>query len=178
MKQFLTLLVLLGVVCHLAGCASQPLLPPEWAFEKDALKIHIQADERLNLNEGLPHTLLVCFYQLKDPNTFNQLSSDMVGLYKLLEGGLFDQSVAGVKKVIINPGQDSNIILDRAEGAKYLAVVTGYFLLQKERIIRFYDIPVITEVSGFFRKTEVARPDILKADLFLGPLQIKTQGGE
>jgi type VI secretion system VasD/TssJ family lipoprotein len=157
----------------LSACASQPLPPPKWAYEKDAVEIHIKADPKLNLDEGVPHTLLVCLYQLKDPNAFNQLSDDTDGIYKLLECGLFDAGVASSKKLIVHPGKDLTMTLDRAEGAKYVAVAAGYYVLQKDRMLRMFDIPVEIEKKGFIKTTKISKPAILKIDLELGPSQIK-----
>jgi len=136
LKHYLKVMFLVMVSSIIYACASQPLLPPQWQYEKEAIKLHIKADPKLNLEEGTPHTLLVCVYQLKDPNAFNQLAGDDDGLYKLLECGLFDAAVATSKRLIARPGQDITLALDRAEGAKYLAVVAGYFTLQKDRMIR------------------------------------------
>jgi predicted component of type VI protein secretion system len=120
----------------------------------------------------VPHTLVLCLYHLRDPNSFNQLSDDMPGIYKLLECGLFDGSVATAKRIIVHPGQDIDVRLDRAEGAKYLAAVAGYYELQKQRMIRLFEIPTIVETKGFFKKTTTSKPGPLKADLVLGPAQI------
>lgn len=157
----------------LSACASQPLPPPEWSYEKDAVHIHLKADSKLNYDDGLAHTLVVCIYQLKDPNAFNQLSDDIDGIYKLLDCGLFDAGVATAKRLIVNPSQDVNIKLDRAEGAKYVAIVAGYYVLQKDRMIRLFDIPVKIESKGFIKRTKTARPQMLKIELDLGPSQIK-----
>ncbi len=160
------------VVLLLAACASQP--PPQtvWSYEKDAVTIHVKADAKLNFDDGMPHTLVLCIYQLRDPNTFNQLADDMPGIYKLLECGLFDGSVATAKRLIIHPGQDMDVRLDRAEGAKYVAAVAGYYELQKGRMIRLYEIPSVVETKGFFKKTTTSKPGPLKVDLQLGPSQI------
>jgi len=82
------------------SCAAKQLPPPESAYEEGAIKVHVKADPKLNLSDGKAHTLLVCVYQLKDPNALNQLSGDDDGLYRLLECGLFDASVAGAKRLI------------------------------------------------------------------------------
>lgn len=165
------------IFCFLAvivtACASQPVPPPQWTYEKDAVQIHLKADPKLNYDDGRAHTLVVCIYQLKDPNAFNQLSDDTDGIYKLLDCGLFDAGVATAKRLIVNPGQDVNIKLDRAEGAKYVAVVAGYYVLQKERMIRLYDIPVVTETKGFIKRTKTSRPAMLNIELELGPTQFK-----
>lgn len=155
------------------ACASQPLPPPDWNFEKDAIYLHVKADNKLNMDEGTPHTLMFCVYQLKDPNAFNQLSSDMAGIYELLKCGLFDGSVATSKSYIIHPGQDLDITIDRAQDAQYVAVVGGYFVLEKERMTRLYKIPVLVEEKGFIKRTKIQKPEKLKVELILGPQQFQ-----
>lgn len=157
----------------LGACASQPPSPPEWAYEKDAIEVSLKADPQLNYDEGVAHTLLVCLYQLKDPNAFNQLADDTDGIYKLLECSLFDSGVATAKRIIVRPGKDINVILDRAQDAKYVAVAAGYYVLERDRIVRLYDIPVVIEKKGFIKKTKVSKPGKLKLEIDLGPSQIK-----
>jgi type VI secretion system VasD/TssJ family lipoprotein len=178
LKHYLNALFLVMVSSMIYACASQPLLPPQWQYEKEAIKLHIKADPKLNLEEGTPHTLYVCVYQLKDPNAFNQLAGDNDGIYNLLECGLFDSAVATSKKLIARPGQDMNFVLDRAEGAKYLAVVAGYFTLRKDRMIRLFDIPVVVEEKGVFNRKRIQKPGLLNIELILGPQQIETVGGK
>jgi type VI secretion system VasD/TssJ family lipoprotein len=155
------------------ACASAPLPPPNWTYEKNAIEIQLKADPKLNFDDGVPHTLVLCLYQLRDPNTFNQLSDDTDGIYKLLECELFDGSVATSKRLIVHPGQDMKVMLDRADGAKYVAVAAGYYVLQKERMIRLFDIPVVIESKGLIKRTKQSKPGRLTIDLELGPSQIK-----
>ena len=155
------------------SCASKQLPPPGLEYEEGAIKIHVKANAQLNLSDGKPHTLLVCLYQLRDPNVLNQLASDQEGLYRLLECNLFDASVVGAKKLIIQPGQDITLNLDRAEGARYVAVAAGYYLIQRERMVRLYEIPVVIEKKGIVRRTKRKKLDTLEIDLKLGPQQIQ-----
>lgn len=178
MKRYFNTLFFLIVISLICSCAAKQLPPPEWLYEKEAVKLHLKADAELNLEEGTPHTLLVCVYQLKDPNAFNQLAGDANGLYKLLECGLFDAAVATTKKLIVSPGQDLNLTLDRAEGAKYIAVVAGYYVLEKDRMIRLFDIPVVVEKKGLIKRKKIQKPGPLNIELSLGPLQIETVEGK
>ena len=168
-----TLAMLCFIALFAGACATQPVPPPKWSYAKDAIEVHIKADPKLNYDEGLSHTLLVCLYQLKDPNAFNQLADDTDGIYKLLECGLFDAGVATSKRLIVHPGKDVTLTLDRAEGAKYVAAVAGYYVLQKERMIRMFDVPVVIEKTGFIKTTKTAKPAHLTIELELGPAQIK-----
>lgn len=171
---FFQRLPVLCAIFLITACASQPLPAPEWAYEKDAVEIRVKADPKLNLDDGVPHTLAVCIYQLRDPNTFNQLSDDTEGIYKLLGCNLFDGSVATAKRIIVHPGQDTTLKLDRAEGAKYVAVAAGYYDLRKKRMIRLYDIPVVVEIRGLIKRTKMTKPGVLVIDLDLGPSQIRS----
>ncbi|MBC2713132.1 MAG: type VI secretion system lipoprotein TssJ [Desulfosarcina sp.] len=173
MKRFLPLMIA-GLLLFLTACAAKQLPPPQWTYEKEAIRLHIKADNKLNLDEGEAHTLLLCAYQLSDPNTFNQLSNDQDGLYTLLECSLFGDGAATSKRMIIQPGQDINITLDRAEGARYVAIVAGYYILEKDRMVKMVDIPEYVEKKGFIKKTKTRRPAPLNIDLILGPQQITT----
>jgi type VI secretion system VasD/TssJ family lipoprotein len=177
-KSILTLALLISFSMILS-CASAPMLPPEWRYEKDAIKITLQADPQLNLYNNMAHTLELCIYQLKDPNGFNQLTETEDGLYKLLEGGMFDATVANFKRLNISPGQSMPISMDRAEGARYIGIAAGYATIQKNLITRLIAIPVsVVEEGGGFNKQKVSRPDIFHLTLRLGPQQIEAGRGE
>jgi len=171
-KKYMLLICLLLIGLFFYACASKPLPLPNWTFEKAAINIDLKADNRLNLNEEIPHTLLLCIYQLKDRNTFNRIADNHEGIYKLLECSLFDSSVTSVKRLIVNPGQNTNISLDRAEGTRYVAIVAGYYLLSKERMIRFYEVPVEVRKQGLIMKKKFQVPTLMDINLSLGPKQI------
>jgi len=177
-KSIVTLAVLISFFM-IISCASAPVLPPEWRYEKEGIKITLQADPQLNLYNNMAHTLQLCVYQLKDPNGFNQLTETEDGLYKLLEGGMFDASVANFKRLNMSPGQSMPFTMDRAEGARYIGIAAGYATLQKELITRLIGIPVIVvEEGGGFNKQKVSRPEIIHLKLRLGPHQIEAGKGE
>jgi type VI secretion system VasD/TssJ family lipoprotein len=166
----LSRLLLVLLVC---SCAPKQLPAPEYGYEEDAIKIHVKADPQLNLSDGKPHTLLVCIYQLRDPNAFNQLAGDQEGLYRLLECALFDASVVGAKKLIVQPGQNTTFNLDRAQGTAYVGVAAGYYLIERERIVRLHAIPIVIEKKGIVRRTKRLKLPTLEIDLKLGPQQIQ-----
>jgi type VI secretion system VasD/TssJ family lipoprotein len=168
-----------GLVCFLIApfifsCASAPVEPVKWGYEKDAIELHLKADKQLNFKDKKAHALVICVYQLISPNAFNQLSGSRNGLYSLLECSVFDPTgVAVSKQIVVNPGKDMDIKLDRAEGAKYVALVAGYYTIDKDKITRLYQIPDVTERSGFLWLNKTTRPDKLEISLILAPRQIQ-----
>ena len=163
MKRWVDVLLLLSVVTVVVSCSSVTRTP-EYSYQKEAVTITLRADPQLNLYQGSPHTLVACTYQLKDPNAFNQIVDEKDGLPKLLECGRFDGSVAYAKRLVVQPGQELKDSLDRAEGAKYVSVVAGYYNLQKWNAVRLFQIPVGTLSS---------KPQNVNVELYLGPQAIQ-----
>ncbi len=139
--------VLIAVVCLviLASCSAKKMATPkpQWLFEKDAITLRLKADRILNMSEGAPHTLMLCVYQLRDDEMLNQLASNEDGIYQLLDCEVFDSSVRNAKRLIIHPGQDLTFIMDRLAGTQKIGFVAGYSHLQKERIVKTINIPVL-----------------------------------
>jgi type VI secretion system VasD/TssJ family lipoprotein len=173
--KFLGTFSMILVTALVCSCASKPAVPPkpDYIYEKNAVKLHLVADPRLNLFDGIPHALSICIYQLKDRNTFDQLTQDKTGLSKLLaECNRFDQSVTSAERVFIQPGDDLWLTRDRYETAEHLALVAGYYLPTKDRCVKIIDFPVMVEKTGTFSSTVVSRVGVLNAKVTLGVQQI------
>ena len=177
LKLFLSLTGCIAVLT-LSGCGGKKLPPPQWHFQQAAIKIALEADAQLNLFDNTPHTLFMCIYQLSDPNGFNLFTQNSKGLSDLLACNRFDPSVVNFKRVIVQPGSRQDVIMDRAEGARYVGIVAGYFSLYKDRSIRLIDIPVVVETKGFIKKTRIKKPGKLAVKMFLGPTGIRETGIE
>lgn len=163
----------------MGACAPKTIPSPQWLYEENAIELTFQADSQLNQYNDTAHTLQLCIYQLKNPNGFNQLLESEDGLYKLLECGMFDGSVANYRSLIVSPGERQSVMLDRAEGAKYIGIAAGYADLQRDRITRLLQIPtVIVKEGSIFRKQKIAKPDTLKSVLRLGPHQVEIGIGD
>jgi len=173
MKRLAPLVGITFLLSISLACAPKPLPPPEFTYGKSAIRLQFKADKDLNLYQGASHTLLLCVYQLRDPNAFNQLVGDEDGLYKLLECGSFDPSVTNVKRLIVQPGQEVSFALDRAEGTRYVGLVAGYSIMKKENMIRLLQIPIVIEKKGFIRTTKTQKPGLLDVTIYLGAQGIK-----
>jgi type VI secretion system VasD/TssJ family lipoprotein len=174
LKRNARLLYLFSALFLVYSCASQPLPPAQPEPAPKAIRLQLKSDPQLNYYNNLPHSLLICVYQLSNLNELNQLSEDTEGMYKLRECALFDSSVIQAKRLIVHPDQDLNLELDRAQGTKYVAIVAGYQLLEKERVIRLFEIPEIVEKKGWIKRTKTMKLAPLDISLRLGPQQIES----
>lgn len=177
MKQYFITLVIIVTISFISAC-SRPLPPPEWLYEKEAIKLNIKADPNLNEHGGIPHPLHSCVYQLKDLNAFIKLAGYEDGLRELLDYRCAMFDAAAATPMDIQPEQELTLTLDRAEGAKYVAMASGYYELSKDRVIRWIKIPVVTETKGFIRRKKIQKPGHASIDIILGPKQIYTFKGK
>lgn len=169
MKRSLLVAVVAVSVLTLVACASKPKPKPDRpGFLENGVVFHLEADPMLNLYDGQPHTLLLCVYQLQDPNAFNQYREDYAGISKLLEGKRFDPSVASAKRIFVQPGDNQGLVLDRAEGARYVGVVAGYYNMDKDRVARLFEVPLIEQEKGWFSKEILLSYGVLDVSLKLG----------
>jgi type VI secretion system VasD/TssJ family lipoprotein len=163
MKKNILLLFLSFIIIMIVSCAGISRAP-EYTYEKEAIVLKLRSDPQLNLYRNSPHTLLLCLYQFRDPNVFNQLLDEKDGLQKLLECSRFDPSVTSAKSFVVLPNGEKTEKIDRVEGTKYVGLIAGYYNLQKENVTYFVPVPV----SSFGSK-----PKALNINLYLGPQGIK-----
>jgi len=179
-SSFIFLLTVLPILL-LFSCAVNKKPDPAdpalvWGFGKNAIEISYTADKNLNVYDEKSHTVLMCLYQLSDPNVFNELSKSEDGLRKLLGCSRFDQSVLGFMRIIVQPGENKTLSLDRAEKAKWAGVVAGYYNLSPDMATRLFGIPVVTERKWLLLKEPI--PGNLSVDLSLGPNKINQSGSK
>lgn len=185
MKSFLKMSFPAVVLIVLWSCAQPPPAqpphretpPPSYSLAPPTIHLDFKADSQLNHYQGSPHTLLVCVYQLRDPNGFNQLKEDNTGLSKLLACSPFDSSAVGAYRVIAQPGQESDYTLDIAEGARYVGIVAGYYVLKKENVVRLKPIPMQQMSTGTPGAPYGLRPGAMDIKMFLGPRELQDLGG-
>jgi type VI secretion system VasD/TssJ family lipoprotein len=171
-KVFIGGLLSTVLICACATMDNQNKPVSVWTYEKDAITLKFKTDKKLNLWKRKPHTLPVCIYQLKDTTAFNKLTCDQTGLKELLECEVFDLSMAASKRIIVKPGDNVGIKLDRVEDARYVAVVAGYYTVAKEGIVRLYEIPAEPEKKPFWHG-KTRRPLPVLINLVLGPSQLQ-----
>ncbi|WP_432738116.1 type VI secretion system lipoprotein TssJ [Maridesulfovibrio sp. FT414] len=148
----------------------------KWTYQINAITFNLGVDKNLNEYDGAAHTLLLCFYQLSNLSKFNELSGTSTGMEKLFNCTSFDPSVTQVQRQFVQPGRNATIVMDRAEGTKFVGVVAGYYDLQGSGS-RTWQIPMdVTETGMLWWGDTWYAPAKLDAMIILGPHEIQKVG--
>lgn len=169
--------------CLLGGCGTvnsmlggnsekEALAAMEWSYGKEAISVELQADPKLNVYEGVPHTLVLGIAQFAEPNQFKALLADPGAVAKLLESGRGVPGVLAFERYIVEPGRSRTLNLDRAQMAQYYGVVAGYYELDPMQNGRLFRIPIDIKSSGLISRTRTAQPAQQRIRLVLGPEKI------
>lgn len=158
------------------SCSKKPDPIPAWNYKPEGIKIKYIADSQLNNLNGYSHTVVVGIYQLEAVDGFKDLAKNEKGIKELLLGERFDPSVISVKKIIIQPGENNKIIIDRNEKARWIGFVAGYYNLNPENVIEIMEIPYKVEEKGRFIKHKTVTIENIEKVLILGPKGIFLTG--
>lgn len=128
------------------SCSSTPtelvVEEQEWIYEVRAINLVIRAAADVNSVSGRPHSIAVGIFQMNDPNTFSGLSVTREGAVELLQKGQIDDTVVNYQLITIRPGEQKKVSISRAQTAKYIGVVAGYFKLNPKTDTKIFQIPL------------------------------------
>lgn len=142
----------------------------KWTYAPKSLELALAADKELNRYEGYSHSLLLCVYQLDKVTAFDKLAKSEAGIKKLLACEAFDKSAVHTERIFIQPGESRNVLMDRAENARFVGLVAGYYQITPGRVTRTWEIPLNVEEQGWlFWSSDVYSPGRLTMRILLGP---------
>ncbi len=127
------------------ACSSAPpelvVEEEKWIYEVRAINLVIKAAADVNSVSGRPHSIAVGVFQMNDPNTFNGLKVTREGAVELLQKGQIDESIVNFQLINIRPGEQKKVSISRAQTAKHIGVIAGYFKLNPDTDIKTFKIP-------------------------------------
>lgn len=127
------------------ACSSVPpdlvVEEEKWIYEVRAINLVIKAAADVNSVSGRPHSIAIGVFQMNDPNTFNSLKITPEGAVELLQKGQIDESIVNFQLISIRPGEQKKVSISRAQTAKHVGVIAGYFKLNPETDSKVFEIP-------------------------------------
>lgn len=150
----------------LAGCGGAP--PPDpfhappapsedpakvtWNLEQNGVRLLVETADDLNRQKDLPLGLTMCVYQLRDFAALQHMALTPKGIDALLNCSMdTGKDVVSAREWTLQPGQTLEVTMDRAESARYMAVVAGFAHLRPELCFAVQPFPLHQESQGFWR---------------------------
>lgn len=116
-----------------------------WNFQKNAISLTIIASNNLNVVQGIPHAVSICLYQTENPDLLKAKAETEEGLRELLLCKSNPPERFQAQQIYVQPNTTVETMLDRAENAKYFAVVAGFNILNSKQSFSIIPIPLQTE---------------------------------
>ncbi len=116
----------------LGACAASPELEvaeDAWVYADRAISVLIDTPSNLNELSGRPHSLAIGVFQLTDTATFSAFTTTTSGMLELLSKGRIDDTVADFRLIRVKPGERRREIFARAQGARHVGLIAGYYNL-------------------------------------------------
>ena len=129
----------------------------------------LSAERELNRYGGESHTLLLGIYQMEDAAAFYKMIADPAALARSLSANKGNEGFVQFTRYVVDPGQHSILILDRAQKAKFIGLVAGYYQMSGPTAARLFEIPLTVASDGLLSKTWKATPAQLAARVKFGP---------
>ena len=172
-----SLIILIFFSSTLFFCSQKPDPTPTWNYEPEGILINYKADKLLNEFNGEPHTVVLLVFQLTSIDAFNSQVKNEENLKKILQIENFDPSVVSIDKIIVQPGENNSLVLNRAENAKWVGIVAGYYELIPGFVNQAFKISYSIDENGrFLKKKKEATIEKLSINLILGTRAIKKAG--
>ena len=157
MIQRVHYLVIAGLFCLLSACSSTPteltVEEEEWVYEVRAINLVVRAASDVNSVSGRPHSIAVGIFQMNDPNTFSGLAVTREGAVELLQKGKIDDTIVNFQLLNLRPGELKKVSISRANTARYIGVISGYYKLNPQTDTKVFAIPVRAIKRGIVEKT-------------------------
>jgi type VI secretion system VasD/TssJ family lipoprotein len=127
-----------------------------WNAEPGGVHLTIETTPDLNAQDGAPLSLSLCVFQVDKTDKFDDLAQTPEGLDKLQACTVDAAGAVSARRYWLQPGQKLSEDIDRAEGARAMAVAAGYAHLAPELSRASFRYPLHVDTKGYipgFRKT-------------------------
>ena len=140
----------------------------DWAYAKEGIWLQLASDAQLNIYDNESHTLVLGIYQLSETQSFYKLLADKPQISKDLLTGQTGKQVVQFDRYVLAPGKATVLKLDRAQGAKFVGMIAGYYDFDAINAARLFRVPVNMQSSGMVTTTYKAEPAVLALRLVFG----------
>lgn len=186
---WLSAILVCGLLPAACGGNTPPPAPPPpaaatnpadvvWNLEPGGLRCRLEASPDLNRDGDTALGLTLCLYQLRDYAAFAGKSATPDGLDELLQCRPDAAQAQSARLFQIQPGATVDVVMDRAEHARYLGIAAGYTHLVPDQCAAVMPFPLHTRTEGVLFSTTLYNAAPVQVLIRLGESSLSVTGAE
>lgn len=146
-------------------------------YAEGAVNIELTAEPGLNSWKEMANSVQVLVIQGSNKSQLDDVLKNKSELHALFNGASASDKVLKVDRYMLMPGQQHTLHIDRAETARQVAVVAGYYPFPGEGHIARFAVPELAEKKHWWSSEWQAQLALLQVSLTLGKSRITRISG-
>ncbi|OCQ51984.1 Type VI secretion lipoprotein [Photorhabdus australis subsp. thailandensis] len=137
-------------------------------YASNAIRLKMTADPQLNVFNNMPNSCTILIAQAEKREQLDKLLANPTLLRNLFAGTGATENILQLDNYVMMPGQSVSLHIDRAEQARYIVLIAGYYPAPGSAHVRVLSLPLRLEQSGWWNKSWRAEFVPMNIDLMLG----------
>ncbi|WP_434524863.1 type VI secretion lipoprotein TssJ [Photorhabdus asymbiotica] len=137
-------------------------------YASNAIRLKMTADPQLNVFNNMPNSCTILIAQAEKREQLDKLLANPTLLRNLFAGTGATENILQLDNYVMMPGQSVSLHIDRAEQARYIALISGYYPAPDSAHVRVLSLPLRLEQRGWWNKSWNAEFVPMNIDLMLG----------
>ncbi|MFP2505020.1 type VI secretion lipoprotein TssJ [Buttiauxella gaviniae] len=155
--------------CSLDGTKRQLALESVTApYAAGAVNIQLIAEPGLNAWKGMSNSVAILVIQASNETYLENILSDKTELRALFNGAATRDKPLKIDRYMLMPGQQHTLHIDRAESARQVAVVAGYYPFPGPGHITRFSVPVSAYKKQWWNNDWQAKLTPLRVAITMG----------
>lgn len=145
-------------------------------YASNAIRLRIAAEPQVNAFNNMANSCTVIIVQAQNREWLDKLMANPVLLRNLFSGAGAAEGLLQLDSYVMMPGQTVSLHIDRAQQARYVAVIAGYYPAPDNTDTRIYPLPLSLSQEGWLHTHWRAKYIPMCVTLTLGRQTIVNSG--
>ncbi|MCW7762724.1 type VI secretion lipoprotein TssJ [Photorhabdus luminescens] len=169
--------LILAVILLINGCSHsisndekrlQAIEQAKPVYASNAIRLKITAVPQLNVFNNMSNSCTILIVQAEKREQLDKLLANSALLRNLFAGTGATEQILQLDNYVMMPGQSVSLHIDRAEQARYIALIAGYYPAPDSTHTRVLSLPLRLEQHGWWNSSWNAEFIPMSINLTLG----------
>lgn len=168
--------ILFTLVLVMSGCSSpskneqrqQAIDVARAIYASNAIRLTLTAEPQMNAFNNMANSSTIIIAQASNREQLDKMMANPALLRNLFSGTGVAEGVLQLDSYVMMPGQSVSLHIDRAEQARYVSIIAGYYPAPDMAHTRIYPLPLSLTTEGWWHKRWLAKYIPIRVALTLG----------